>query len=64
MKVIPAPGINVRDPVSLQLLPPEGKEVPASVYWMRRIKCGDVVLSLPFVLSKACPITDYDSGES
>lgn len=33
----------VRDPDMLDLLPPEGREVPDSDYWQRRLRDGDVV---------------------
>jgi hypothetical protein len=32
----------VRDPVSKKPLPPEGREVPETPYWMRRLAEGDV----------------------
>lgn len=44
MFVKPAPGRNVRDPVSKQHLPEAGREVPETTYWLRRLACGDVVL--------------------
>lgn len=44
MIVKPKPGLIVRDPDTRQPLPPEGREVPASTWWMRRLKSGDVVL--------------------
>lgn len=43
IKVKPAVGVKVRDPLTMQHLPDEGKEVVASTYWVRRIKCGDVI---------------------
>lgn len=36
--------IVMRDPVSKQRLTTEGKLVPRNAFWLRRIKCGDVVL--------------------
>lgn len=33
----------VRDPRSRIKLPPEGAKVPDTSYWLRRLKCGDVV---------------------
>lgn len=33
----------VRDPRTLIALPPEGKRVPDSSYWVRRLNAGDVV---------------------
>lgn len=43
MYVKPAPGLAVRDPELRDLLPAEGREVPASAYWLRRLRDGDVV---------------------
>jgi hypothetical protein len=37
----------VRDPDLHDFLPPEGREVPDSLYWYRRLRDGDVVLSHP-----------------
>ena len=39
----PAEGRLVRDPVTKQPLPPEGKEVEMSSYWTRRVASGEVV---------------------
>ena len=47
MFVKPAEGIQVRDPISYALLPAEGREVPESSYWTRRLADGDVVIALP-----------------
>lgn len=43
MFVKPKPGLVVRDPVSKRPIPPEGREVPAEGYWLRRLRSGDVV---------------------
>ena len=43
MKVKPAPGLVVRDPMSKQALPAEGGEVGDTNFWRRRLACGDVV---------------------
>lgn len=40
--VKPAQGLVIRDPKTMQILPPEGKLVTESTYWVRRLKCGDV----------------------
>jgi hypothetical protein len=37
----------VRDPDLRDFLPPEGREVPDSMYWHRRLIDGDVVLATP-----------------
>lgn len=43
MLVKPAPGRTVRDPHSMALLPPEGREVPdGDAFWLRRLRDGDV----------------------
>jgi len=44
MRVRPRPGFVVRDPETKQPVPAEGREVPASTYWMRRVKDGDLEL--------------------
>jgi len=43
MFVRPAPGLKVRDPVLRDLLPDEGRDVPAEDYWLRRLRDGDVL---------------------
>lgn len=42
--VIPAEGLKVRDPVTLEHIPDEGAFVPQTTYWRRRIKCRDVAI--------------------
>lgn len=45
MKVKPAPGCEVRDPTSMMLLPPEGRDVPDDdLFWVRRVRDGDVIV--------------------
>lgn len=39
----PAPDRIVRDPVTMTPLKAEGEEKPRSVFWVRRLKAGDVV---------------------
>jgi hypothetical protein len=44
MRVIPAPGLQVRDPATLQLVPAEGLDIDATdLTWARLLKDGDVV---------------------
>lgn len=44
MKVIPGPGKSVRDPSSLALVPPDGRDVnELDMYWARRLRDGDVI---------------------
>lgn len=39
--LIPKPGLRMRDPDTLQVLPPEGAEVEFTSYWRRRVREGD-----------------------
>jgi len=41
----PAPGIRIADPLTGAYLPEEGMLVPRSGFWLRRVRCGDVVES-------------------
>ena len=43
MFVKPKAGLRVRDPETRDFLPTEGREVSQSLYWTRRVLCGDVV---------------------
>jgi len=47
MYVKPAPGLSIRDPDLLDLLPESGRLVPDSDYWLRRVRDKDVVLTDP-----------------
>jgi hypothetical protein len=47
MRVMPAAGLLVRDPVTGEPLPASGREVPENDYWMRRLRAGDVVRTAP-----------------
>lgn len=47
MYVKPAEGRLVRDPKTLDHLPPEGREVPRDTHWIRLLQCGDVVEAAP-----------------
>lgn len=40
--VVPADGLQVRDPATGAVLPAEGAEVPLNTYWLRRLGDGDV----------------------
>lgn len=44
MFVKPKTGLKVRDPITRGFLPEAGAEVPASLYWTRRVRDGDVEL--------------------
>ncbi len=43
MQVKPASGRQVPDPEKGGFLPPEGRAVTATIYWLRRLADGDVV---------------------
>jgi hypothetical protein len=47
MFVKPKSGLKVRDPDRKDYLPTEGREVPPSLYWTRRVRDGDVTNSTP-----------------
>jgi len=47
MFVKPAPGLKIRDPDLKDLIPDEGRDVPETDYWHRRIRDNDVVLVQP-----------------
>lgn len=40
----PAEGLLIRDSVTMQFLPKEGKEVVWNSYWERRLNDGDVLI--------------------
>jgi hypothetical protein len=50
--VVPAAGLTVIDPASGQALPPEGKNVERSTYWIRRVNEGDVTEGKPTTAAK------------
>lgn len=43
MQVKPVSGRQVPDPEKGGFLPPEGRAVEATIYWLRRLAEGDVV---------------------
>lgn len=45
--VKPREGVKVADPVAKDFLPSEGREVQASIYWLRRIDDGDAIYVHP-----------------
>lgn len=49
MHVKPAQGYSIRDPDLLDLLPVNGRDVPESDYWHRRLRDKDVELVDPSV---------------
>lgn len=63
MFVKPTTGRMVRDPVTKELLPENGKEVPNDSFWRKMLKHGDVevVTSEASILSKKA--TKKEGGE-
>ncbi len=60
MRVRPSrPDLIVRDPISRQPVPAEGREVPETSYWLRRLSDGD----LERVEEKPAPAGAEASGE-
>jgi hypothetical protein len=47
MYVKPAPGFSIPDPDLKDRLPAEGREVPDTDFWQRRLRDGDVFLAAP-----------------
>lgn len=47
MHVKPASGRQVPDPEKGGFLPPEGREVEATAYWLRRLAEGDATEASP-----------------
>jgi hypothetical protein len=54
MYVKPAPGLVIPDPDRFDTLPADGRDVPDSDFWLRRLRDGDVVLADP----PAAPATE------
>lgn len=47
MYVKAAPGMKIRDPDLKDLIPDDGRDVPDTDYWRRRLRDGDVVEAKP-----------------
>ena len=59
MRIKPAPGLSVRDPLTKQLLPADGIDVPDdSILWNKILNDGDVVL----VSTKASSVKEGDKA--
>jgi hypothetical protein len=58
MYVRTAPGIKIRDPDLLDFIPDEGREVPNSDFWHRRLRDGDVILGAPTPAVKSTERSD------
>lgn len=67
MFVKPADGRKVRDPVTKRHIPDEGKEVPETSYWLRRIAAGDVQIAsseVSVLQAQMIPDSDMDTPET
>ena len=51
--VKPADNLQVRDPRTGEPIPTEGRDVPRTRYWLRRLRDGDVTEAQPPKASKA-----------
>jgi len=58
MKLKPAAGRAVRDPVKGTLLPADGAEVVMDIFWRRRLRDGDVVEVTLDVIDTGTSMTD------
>jgi len=47
MHVYPKPGLKIFDPQLKDYLPMEGRAVPPTPFWHRRLQDGDVTLEKP-----------------
>ena len=55
MYVKPAEGLLVRDPVTKEALPEDGREVPRNQYGNRRLRSGDLLPAKPVKPEKSTP---------
>lgn len=64
--LIPKPGLRMRDPKTLELLPPEGAAVVMTSYWLRRVADGDASEGQPPRAGKASgkPTSTSADGKS
>ncbi len=51
----PAPGLVIPDPDRRDLLPAEGRAVPHSDFWLRRLRDGDVLPTTEAEITAAAP---------
>lgn len=47
MFIVPAEGLSIPDPDRGDRLPAEGRDVPVTDYWNRRLRDGDVRITAP-----------------
>lgn len=64
MRIKPAPGLIVRDPVTYRPLAVEGEDKPRDQYWMRRLRDADVVLVKPEPARIEVPVLREQDGEA
>jgi hypothetical protein len=63
MYVKAAPGLVIRDPVFLDLLPAEGRDVPDTPYWQKRLLDEDVVRATP-PQAEPAPVEDVTQSRA
>lgn len=63
MYVKPTPGLSIRDPDLMDLLPEEGRLVPDSDYWVRRVRDKDVAEAAPPAADLAVQSFNHEGGE-
>ncbi|EFE7939898.1 DUF2635 domain-containing protein [Escherichia coli] len=64
MFVKPKDGLSVRCPVKGSPLPPDGAEVPANIFWRRRLSDGDVVPATLQTIAPAKGVSLKKEGET
>lgn len=63
MYVKPKSGLSIRDPDLMDLLPDEGRLVPDSGYWIRRLQDGDVIKARPPAAPAAVPAVETEGSK-
>ena len=64
MYVKPTPGLSIRDPDLMDLLPESGRLVPDSDYWVRRLRDKDVEPATPPSDGEApAPTSDHEGND-
>lgn len=69
MRLYPAAGLQIRDPITHAVIPAGGVEVPdrnglpTSFYWQRRLRAGDVTKTAPTAVSAAPQATQAATAQ-
>lgn len=59
-----AEGKRIKDPITFQLLAPEGEYKPHSTFWARRLMEQDVIECAPALEQAELPLEQADSKKS